>query len=60
MCTPYNGKKVNNVKGVVTALDKNGFYIEDNQPDNDPATSEGMYVYKKDANVAVGNVSRID
>ena len=45
--SPYNGKKVNNVEGVVTALDKNGFYIEDNQPDNDPATSEGMYVYKK-------------
>ena len=45
--SPYNGKKVYNVEGVVTALDKSGFYIEDNQLDNDPATSEGMYVYKK-------------
>lgn len=36
------------------------FYIEDNQPDNDPATSEGMYVYKKDANVAVGDLIQVD
>lgn len=26
----YNGKKVNNVEGVVIVFDKNGFYIEDN------------------------------
>lgn len=58
--SPYKGKKVYNVEGVVTALDKNGFYIEDNQPDNDPATSEGMYVYKKDANVAVGDLIQVD
>ncbi|MED3538361.1 DUF6359 domain-containing protein [Bacillus toyonensis] len=58
--SPYKGKNVYNVEGVVTALDKNGFYIEDNQPDNDPATSEGMYVYKKDANVAVGDLIQVD
>ncbi|KFN02627.1 endonuclease [Bacillus clarus] len=58
--SPYNGKTIRNVEGVVTALDKNGFYIQDMQPDNDPATSEGIYVYKKEANVAVGDLVQVD
>ncbi|MBC6976092.1 chitobiase/beta-hexosaminidase C-terminal domain-containing protein [Bacillus sp. Xin] len=58
--SPYNGKTVRNVEGVVTALDKYGFYMEDLQPDNDPATSEGIYVYKKDANVAAGDLVQVD
>ncbi|EOP75216.1 endonuclease/exonuclease/phosphatase [Bacillus cereus VDM006] len=58
--SPYDGKKVRNVEGVVTALDKYGFYIEDPQPDNDPATSEGIYVYKKDANIATGDLVQVD
>ncbi|WP_000364409.1 DUF6359 domain-containing protein, partial [Bacillus cereus] len=58
--SPYDGKTVRNVEGVVTALDKYGFYMEDSQPDNDPATSEGIYVYKKDANVAIGDLVQVD
>ncbi|MEN1938509.1 DUF6359 domain-containing protein [Paenibacillus sp. 102] len=58
--SPYDGKKVRNVEGVVTALDKYGFYMEDPQPDNDPATSEGIYVYKKDANVTAGDLVQVD
>ncbi|KEK24905.1 DUF6359 domain-containing protein [Bacillus gaemokensis] len=58
--SPYNGKKVRNIEGVVTALDKNGFYMQDQQPDNDPATSEGIYVYKKEANVVVGDLVQVD
>lgn len=58
--SPYDGKKVRNVEGVVTALDKYGFYMEEPQPDEDPATSEGIYVYKKDASVAVGDLVQVD
>lgn len=58
--SPYDGKTVRNVEGVVTALDKYGFYMEDAQPDNDSATSEGIYVYKKDANVAIGDLVQVD
>ncbi|MEY8348587.1 DUF6359 domain-containing protein [Bacillus cereus] len=58
--SPYDGKTVRNVEGVVTALDKYGFYMEDSQHDNDPATSEGIYVYKKDANVAIGDLVQVD
>ncbi|MBY0596741.1 DUF6359 domain-containing protein [Bacillus bingmayongensis] len=58
--SPYDGKKVRSVEGVVTALDKNGFYMQDVQPDEDPATSEGIYVYKKEANVNVGDLVQID
>lgn len=58
--SPYDGKKVRNVEGVVTALDKYGFYMEDPQPDEDPATSEGIYVYKKDASVVVGDLVQVD
>lgn len=34
--------------------------MQDSQPDNDPATSEGIYVYKKEANVAAGDLVQID
>ncbi len=43
--SPFDGKTVDGVEGVVTALAGNGFYLEDPLPDNDPATSEGIFVY---------------
>ncbi|ABS21165.1 DUF6359 domain-containing protein [Bacillus cytotoxicus] len=58
--SPCKGKKVRNVEGIVTALDKYGFYMQDAQPDDDPATSEGIYVYQKDADVKVGDVVQVD
>ncbi|MDM5153758.1 DUF6359 domain-containing protein [Bacillus sp. DX1.1] len=58
--SPYNEKEVRNVEGIVTALDKNGFYMQDPQPDHDPATSEGIYVYQKGATVAVGDLVQVD
>ncbi len=43
--SPYEGKEVSNVQGVVTAVHGKGFWIESIQPDGNPATSEGLYVY---------------
>ncbi|SFC26822.1 hypothetical protein SAMN04488168_10370 [Bacillus sp. 491mf] len=58
--SPYKGKDVKAVTGIVTQVDKSGFYIQDPQPDEDPATSEGIYVYKKDSGVKVGDSVSVD
>ncbi|MFI8705955.1 DUF6359 domain-containing protein [Bacillus sp. NPDC077411] len=56
----YNGKDVKAVTGIVTQVDKSGFYMQDPQSDEDPATSEGIYVYKKDSGVKVGDLVSVD
>src|SRR3954452_15110104 len=38
--SPLEGKRVTNVTGVVTAVSSNGFWFQDPQPDDNPATSE--------------------
>ena len=43
--SPLNGQGVSNVQGIVTAKASNGFYIQDPQPDANPATSEGIFVF---------------
>src|SRR5512144_714635 len=43
------GERVANVPGVVTAVKANGFFMEDPQPDNDPTTSEGIFVFTQAA-----------
>ncbi|MEU5690880.1 endonuclease/exonuclease/phosphatase family protein [Actinosynnema sp. NPDC020468] len=46
--SPLNGQKVVGVPGVVTATratGDRGFWIQDTQPDADPRTSEGVFVY---------------
>ena len=58
--SPHNGDTVGNVPGVVTALRTDGaskgFWIQDPNPDNNPATSEGVFVYTSSAPVvAVGD-----
>lgn len=54
--SPLNGKLVANVTGVVTAKSNNGFWFQDPQPDADPATSEGLFVFTSSApTVAVGD-----
>ncbi len=44
----YEGRMVEKVEGVVTAIQKskydNGFYMQSKTPDNDARTSEGLYV----------------
>ncbi len=43
--SPYNGRAVSGVPGIVTAKDSKGFWLQDPAPDSNPATSEGVYVY---------------
>lgn len=43
--SPLNGQGVSDVAGVVTSKSATGFWLQDPQPDTDPATSEGVFVY---------------
>ena len=53
--SPYNGQAVADVPGIVTAVSRNGFWMQSATPDNDPATSEGILVYTKAPTVAIGD-----
>jgi predicted extracellular nuclease len=43
--SPYSGQRTSFVPGVVTAVRNNGFWIQDPDPDSDPATSEAIFVF---------------
>ncbi len=43
--SPFRNAFVAAVPGVVTARRTNGFYYQDPQPDSDPRTSEGIFVF---------------
>ncbi len=43
--SPMVGDMVSDVPGVVTFKGFSGFYMQDTQPDDDPATSEGIFVF---------------
>ncbi|MBY8342326.1 endonuclease/exonuclease/phosphatase [Streptomyces spinosirectus] len=56
----YAGQKVTDVAGIVTGVrtygSSKGFWIQDPNPDDDPATSEGVFVYTSSTpKVAVGD-----
>ncbi|HEX6468434.1 MAG TPA: endonuclease/exonuclease/phosphatase family protein [Streptosporangiaceae bacterium] len=54
--SPLAGQAVTGVPGVVTAVTSNGFWLQDPQPDGDPATSEGVFVFTRSRPaVAVGD-----
>ncbi|MFH8341204.1 endonuclease/exonuclease/phosphatase family protein [Streptomyces sp. AM6-12] len=58
--SPYAGQKVSDVPGIVTATraygSSKGFWFQDATPDDNPATSEGIFVYTSSApKVAVGD-----
>lgn len=57
--SPYNGKFMSNIKGVITAIDnKNkGFYMQskDMETDNNPLTSDAVYVMNAPTGYAVGD-----
>jgi predicted extracellular nuclease len=58
--SPLAGKLVGNVTGVVTAKSSNGFWFQDPQPDDNPATSEGVFVFTSSApTVAVGDAATV-
>jgi uncharacterized protein len=60
--SPYSGKQVNGVLGVVTAVGTNGYWIQSTTPDTDLATSEGLFVFtnKTLITVAVGDAISVD
>ncbi len=39
------GDAASDVQGVITGVGPHGFWLQDPQPDDDPATSEGLYVH---------------
>ena len=43
--SPLDDETVTDVPGIVTAAGPQGFWMQDPEPDDDPATSEGIYVY---------------
>ncbi|MFD4573040.1 endonuclease/exonuclease/phosphatase family protein [Streptomyces sp. NPDC058417] len=58
--SPFNGKAVTDVAGIVTGVrgygSSKGFWMQDPNPDADPATSEGVFVFTSSApKVAVGD-----
>jgi uncharacterized protein len=54
--SPLSGQAVTSVPGVVTAVSDNGFWFQDPQPDDNPATSEGLFVFTSSApSVAVAD-----
>jgi len=46
--SPLVGQDVT-TQGVVTALDSNGFYLQDPDGDGDPVTSDGLFIFTGDA-----------
>ncbi|MGI8669129.1 MAG: endonuclease/exonuclease/phosphatase family protein [Aridibacter sp.] len=61
--SPLDKKEVT-IQGIVTAVRKSGFYIQspDDKVDDNPKTSEGVYIYTKDepsSDVAVGNLVEV-
>ncbi|WP_367324046.1 endonuclease/exonuclease/phosphatase family protein [Streptomyces sp. HUAS ZL42] len=58
--SPYAGQKVTDVAGIVTGVrtygSSRGFWIQDPTPDDNPATSEGVFVFTGSTpKVAVGD-----
>ncbi|WP_052343674.1 chitobiase/beta-hexosaminidase C-terminal domain-containing protein [Bacillus massiliigorillae] len=58
--SPLNDLNVNDVEGIVThVVDKNSFYMQDQQPDNDDNTSEAILVNKTGHNLKTGDVIEV-
>ncbi|KAF4977505.1 hypothetical protein FZEAL_5983 [Fusarium zealandicum] len=60
--SPYQGKNVTDVEGLVTAVGSSGFYLRSTKPDRKIETSEGLYIFGKSAvsKVAVGDIVTLD
>jgi uncharacterized repeat protein (TIGR01451 family) len=53
--SPFEGTTVEELYGVVTLVQDNGFFMQDPHPDANPLTSEGIFVYTGSAvSVSVG------
>ncbi|PYZ92724.1 hypothetical protein CR194_13800 [Salipaludibacillus keqinensis] len=58
--SPYEGQVVREVQGIVTHTENNGFYFQTAESDGDVNTSEGIYVYKRNHGVDVGDEVLVD
>ena len=47
------------VPGVVTATSATGFWMQDPEPDADPATSEGIFVFRRNHGVQAGDAVEV-
>ncbi len=57
--SPFRGERVTTT-GIVTAVDTDGFYLQDPAGDGDPATSEGIFVFtRRTPAVAAGDAMRV-
>lgn len=59
--SPFVGDDASSVEGVVTAVSRNGFWFQSTTPDDDEATSEGLFVYTgKTPTVTTGDAVSVD
>ncbi|THV64736.1 DNase I-like protein [Aureobasidium pullulans] len=60
--SPYNGKNVTNVNGLVTAKGPSGIWIRSTAPDSDERSSESVYVFDRNfgKNLTVGDVIQLN
>jgi 2',3'-cyclic-nucleotide 2'-phosphodiesterase (5'-nucleotidase family)/endonuclease/exonuclease/phosphatase family metal-dependent hydrolase len=57
LVSSLTGTPVSNVAGIVTAIANNGFYLQDPDPDNDPRTSEGIFVFTGTGDLGVNGLN---
>jgi predicted extracellular nuclease len=59
--SPLVGEEVSRVPGIVTALRDNGFYLQEPNPDDNDATSEGIFVFTdSEPTVSIGDSLLVD
>ncbi len=51
--SPLASAQVSKLEGIVTALSPTGFWFQDPTADDDPATSEGLFVYTANASIGI-------
>jgi len=59
--SPYRGQDVSGLPGIVTVVDFDGFYMQSLVPDQNPDTSEGLFVFTEFIpSVRPGDEVRVD
>ncbi|KGX85567.1 5'-nucleotidase C-terminal domain-containing protein [Pontibacillus litoralis] len=58
--SPYEGKTVQGVDGIVTHIDGSNVYMQEVNPDDNENTSEGILVYERNHGLQVGDFIVVD
>ncbi|MEK5269308.1 5'-nucleotidase C-terminal domain-containing protein [Aeribacillus sp. FSL K6-8394] len=58
--SPYIGKNVKGVDGIVTYIDGHNVYIQEENDDGNPKTSEGLLIYKRNHGLSIGDHISVD